>query len=39
MRKAKLACLAIALCVVASPSVAAAQDFPSASRFQKVHAE
>jgi cytochrome c len=36
MRKAKLACLALALCASASPSVAAAQDFPSASRFQKV---
>jgi glucose/arabinose dehydrogenase/PKD repeat protein len=37
MRKAKLACLAAALGVTLTlPSVAPAQEFPSASRFQKV---
>ena len=37
MRKARLACLAVAVCgSLALPSVAAAQEFPSASRFQKV---
>jgi cytochrome c len=36
MRKAKLACLAAALGALALPSVAAGQEYPSASRFQKV---
>jgi cytochrome c len=37
MRKARPACLAVALCgLLALPSVAAAQEFPPASRFQKV---
>jgi cytochrome c len=37
MRKARPACLAVALCAfMALPSVATAQEFPSASRFQKV---
>ena len=37
MRKATLACLAVAICAsLALPSIATAQDFPPASRFQKV---
>ena len=37
MRKARSACFAVALCAFfALPSVAAAQDFPPASQFQKV---
>ena len=37
MRKATLACLAVAVCAsLALPSIAAAQEFPPASRFQKV---
>ena len=37
MRKARSACLAVAFCAfLALPSVAAAQDFPPASQFQKV---
>ena len=36
-RKATLACLAVAICAsLALPSIATAQDFPPASRFQKV---
>jgi cytochrome c len=37
MRKARLACFAVAVSAsLALPSVAPAQDFPDASRFQKV---
>ena len=37
MRKATLACLAVGICAsLALPSIATAQDFPPASRFQKV---
>jgi glucose/arabinose dehydrogenase len=37
MRKATLACLAVGFCAsLALPSIAAAQQFPSATRFQKV---